>query len=157
MTVTSTRIFKEAGSILDIKAIDGAQYFLGANEGLFKTSKDQLINHYHRGKSVRSLYHVNDSLYLVGFFASDGLILWNEQTDRQLSKICDNTVFSIERVIATDTFIIKKEKGVELLTINDLESLQFSMQHLLDAKEYRNLSDSLKFQVAHSQITIATT
>ena len=67
--------------------------------GLLQTTKDQLINHYYKGKWVWSLCHVTDSLYLVGFYEGDGLILWNEQTDYQLSEICDDTVFSIKRVM----------------------------------------------------------
>jgi hypothetical protein len=81
---------------------------LAADEGLLKTTKDQLINHYYKGKRVRSLSHVTDSLYLVGFyFGAGGLILWNEQTDHMLSKMCDDRVISIKRVMTTINFVIK--------------------------------------------------
>ena len=114
-------------------------------KGLLKTTKDQLINHYHKGKWVRSLCHVTDSLYLIGFYW-DGLILWNEQTDQLLSKICDDTVLSIKRVMTTNNYLIKTEdEGVKVVTINDLMPLKFSVQHLLDAKEdWWVLTDSLQ-------------
>jgi hypothetical protein len=71
----------------DIVAIDDTHYLLAAEEGLLKTTKDQLINRYHKGKWVTSLCHVAHSLYLVGFYGGDGLILWNEQKDQLLYKI----------------------------------------------------------------------
>jgi hypothetical protein len=124
-----------------------------------KTTKDQLIKHYHKGKSVRSLCHVTHSLYLVGFY-NYGLILWNEQTDQLLSKISDNDgVFSVKRVLTTNNYIIKTENdGVKVVTINDLESFKFSVQHLLDAIELSgNLSYSLQVQITNCHITIAAT
>jgi hypothetical protein len=130
---------------------------LAANKGLLKTTKDQLINHYYEGKTVKSLCHVTDSLYLVGFDYG-GLILWNEKTDQLLSKICDDTVFSIKRVLTTNNYIIKTEKdGVKVVTINDLESLQFSVQYLLEVRDEGNFTDSLQLQITHSHITIAAT
>jgi hypothetical protein len=84
---------------------------------------------------VISLCHVTDSLYLVGFY-SGGLILWNEQTDQLLSKICNGGVYSIKRVLTTNNCIIKTYSEVKVVTINDFESLKFSVRHLLDAKEY---------------------
>jgi predicted ribosome-associated RNA-binding protein Tma20 len=62
-TVTHTQEFTEGDSIFDIIAIDETHYLLAALEGVLKTTKDQLINHYHKGKWVRSLCHVTDSLY----------------------------------------------------------------------------------------------
>jgi hypothetical protein len=122
-----------------------------------KTLKDDLINHYHKGKDVKCLCHVTDALYLVGF-GIDGLTLWNEKTDQQLSKICDGRVISIKRVLAANIFIIKTGKGLELVTINDLDSLKFSVQHLLDAEEFVwNFTDSLQLQIDYSHIMIATT
>jgi hypothetical protein len=130
---------------------------LAALEGLLKTTKDQLINHYHKGKLVRSLCHVTHSLYLVGF-RDDGLILWNEQTDQLLSQICGGGVFSIKRVITTNNYLIKTYEGVKVVTINDLMTSKFSVQHLLDAKEDGwNFTDSLQLQITNSHITIATT
>ena len=131
---------------------------VAALEGLLKTTKDQLINHYHKGKSVRSLCHVTDSLYLVGFYEGDGLILWNEQTDQLLSKICGDRVLSIKRVMTTNNYVIKTDEGVKVVTINELVPFKFSVQQLLDAKEDGgNLTDSLQLQITHSHITIATT
>jgi hypothetical protein len=130
---------------------------IAADKGLLKTTKDQLIKRYDQGKSVESLCHVTHSLYLVGF-SYDGLILWNEQTDQLLSKICsDDTVYSIKRVLTTNNYIIKTDNsGVKVVTINDLESLKFSVQHLLDTIEwFGNLSDSLQLQITNSHITIA--
>jgi hypothetical protein len=79
---------------------------VAAYRGLLKTTKDQMINHYHKGKKVKSLCHVTHSLYLVGF-SDDGLILWNEQTDQLLSQICGGTVCSIKRVITTNNYVVK--------------------------------------------------
>jgi hypothetical protein len=157
--ITHTHKFTEAGyDIYDIIAIDDSHYLLAAIEGLLKTTKDQLINHYHKGKWVTSLCHVTHSLYLVGFYGN-GLILWNEQTDQLLSQICGGTVCSIKRVITTNNYLIKTYKeGVKVFTINDLKSKQFSLKHLLDAKEYiYNYSDSLQLQITDSHITVATT
>ena len=74
-TITHTHKFTEGDSIRDIIAIDDTHYLVAAIKGVLKTTKDQLINHYHKGKWVRSLCHVTDSLYLVGFYEDDGLIL----------------------------------------------------------------------------------
>ena len=156
-TVTYTHELTEAGyGIYDIIAIDETHYLVAAWRGLLKTTKDQLINHYHKGKSVRSLCHVTHSLYLVGIYGH-GLILWNEQTDQLLSEICGGTACSIKRVITTNSYLIKADKGVKVVTINDLMSGKFSVQHLLDAKDGWNLTDSLQVQITHSHITIAAT
>ena len=156
-TVTHTHEFTEGYNIRDIIAIDETHYLLAAYRGLLKTTKDQLINHYHKGKWVRSLCHVTHSLYLVGF-GGDGLILWNEQTDQLLSQIYGGRVFSIKRVITTNNYLIKTNEGVKVVTINDLMQLKFSVQHLLDAKEDSwNYTDSLQLQITNSHITIATT
>ena len=93
-----------------------------------------MIKHYHKGKFVLSLSHVTDSLYLV-WFRFDGLILWNEQTDQQLSKIFDDALLSIKRVLTTNNYIFKSTSGVEVVTINDFEPLKFSVHHLLDAAD----------------------
>ena len=158
-TITHTHKFTEGDDIRDIIAIDETHYLLAAYKGLLKTTKDQLINHYHKGKSVRSLCHVTHSLYLVGFGGGDGLILWNEQTDQLLSEICGGTVFSIKRVITTNNYLIKTySEGVKVVIINDLMPLKFSVQHLLDAKEdWGVLTDSLQLQITNSHITIAST
>jgi hypothetical protein len=158
-TVTHTHKFTEGDDIRDIIAIDETHYLLAAYKGLLKTTKDQLINHYHKGKEVKSLCHVTHSLYLVGFFyGEDGLILWNEQTDQLLSEICGGGVFSIKRVITTNNYLIKTYEGVKVVTINDLMPLKFSVQHLLDSKDTWVIpTDSLQIQITNSQITIAAT
>ena len=50
--------------------------------------------------------------------------------------ISHERVFSIKRVMTTNSYIIKTEKeGVKVLTIDDLKSKQFSLKLLLEAKE----------------------
>jgi hypothetical protein len=133
-SITQTHSFTEGDHINDIIAIDETHYLVAAYKGLLKTTKDQLINHYHKGKWVRSLCHVTHSLYLVGFY-KHGLILWNEQTDQLLSEICGGGACSIKRVITTNNYLIKTHDGVKVVTINDLNSKKFSLKHLLDAKD----------------------
>jgi len=60
--------------------MDNTHFLLAAYEGILKTSKDQLIKHYHKGDFVTSLSHVIDSIYLLGFFWNP-LIVWNEEKD----------------------------------------------------------------------------
>jgi hypothetical protein len=56
--ITSTNLFKEGSTINainainDIIAIDETHYLLAGDNGLLKTTKDQLIKHYHRGKDI---------------------------------------------------------------------------------------------------------
>jgi hypothetical protein len=78
--ITHTQSFAEVDSIYDIIAIDGSDYLLATEEGLFRTNKDKLINHYYKGKYLRSLCHITDSIYLLGF-ANDGLIVWDQEKD----------------------------------------------------------------------------
>ena len=66
-TITHTHKFAEGDDINDIVAIYDTNYLLAALEGLLKTTKDQLINHYYIGKTVTCLCHITDSVYLVGF------------------------------------------------------------------------------------------
>jgi hypothetical protein len=80
-SITHTHKFTEPGiNIYDIVAIDDTHYLLAALEGLLKTTKDQLINHYFKGKTVSCLCHITDSIYLVGT-EYHGLLVWNEETD----------------------------------------------------------------------------
>ena len=79
-SITHTHQFTEGYEIRDIIAIDDTHYLLAASYGLLKTTKDQLINHYHKWKTVRSLCHITDSIYLVGFNKIT-LIAWDEKTD----------------------------------------------------------------------------
>ena len=48
-TITHTHKFTEGSNIYDIIAIDDTHYLLAAENGLLKTTKDQLINHYFKG------------------------------------------------------------------------------------------------------------
>ena len=79
-TITSTHRFTEGDSIYDIIAINDTDFLLGALSGLLKTTKDQLINHYYKGKIVTSLCHITDSRYLVGFY-NDKLRVWNQEKE----------------------------------------------------------------------------
>jgi hypothetical protein len=66
--ITSSHRFKDGGGIFDILAIDDTHYLLAAFMGLLKTSKDQLIKHYFKGKWVCSLCHITEAIYLLGFY-----------------------------------------------------------------------------------------
>jgi hypothetical protein len=61
--------------------------------------------------------------------------------------------------MTTNNYVIKtRNEGVKVVTINDLVSLRFSVQHLLDAKqEFSTLTDSLQLKITNSYITIAAT
>jgi hypothetical protein len=62
--------------------------------------------------------------------------------------------------MTSNNYVIKTSKdGVKIVTINDFESLKFSVQHLLDAKDYdwKNFCDSLQLQITDSHIMVATT
>jgi len=61
-------------------AIDETHYLLAASDGLLNTTKDQLINHYFKGVPVRSLCHLNDSRYLLGFYG-DKLTVWDQEKE----------------------------------------------------------------------------
>lgn len=101
-------------------AIKDSGQLLLAGSGVLKVTMDQIIEWYLPGKWVRSICHIAESLYLVGF-KEDGLIVWNEETDQQLLKICRYRVFSIKRILTTKTFIIKThKKGIKSLTIKNL-------------------------------------
>lgn len=76
--ITSTHKFKEGLRIRDMIAIDDSHYLLAADQGLLETTKDQVIKHYHKGKCVRSLCHITESIYLLGL-NDDGLIVWDEK------------------------------------------------------------------------------
>ena len=147
-TITSINWFIEEGHIHDMIAIDDANYLLAAEKGLLKTTKDQLVKHYYKGKAVESICHITHSFYLVGS-RNDGLNLWNEHTDQWLMKIYDETIFSIKRVLTTNSFIIKSfHNGLWVVTIDDLKSLKFSMKFLLyTAEMFANFNDSLQVQI----------
>ena len=154
-TITNTHYFTEGGSIYDIIAIDDTHYLLAADQGLLKTTKHQLINHYHKGDHYISLCHVTDSLYLLGL-NWHGLILWNEQTNQLLYKISKHRVWSIKRVLSTNNYLIKTFEGVNIVPIYHSEPFKKKL-HLLDAKDAFYKTDSLQLHIAHSHFTIATT
>jgi hypothetical protein len=59
--------------------------------------------------------------------------------------------------MASNNFIIRTyEEGVKLLSINDLTSSKFSLQHLLHT-EWGGYTDSLQVQITDSHIIIAAT
>jgi hypothetical protein len=54
-------------------------------------------------------------------------------------------VDSIKRVMSTDNYILRKRNdGLKLLTINDLESKKFAVQDFLDYNCDGNFTDSLQ-------------
>jgi hypothetical protein len=57
-----------------------------------KTAKDQLINLYYKGKEVRYLCHITDSIYFLGF-KYDGLIVWDQEKDEELFRISQDWAF----------------------------------------------------------------
>ena len=58
--------------------------------------------------------------------------------------ISNDGLDSIKRVMSTNYYIIKtSSKGLMLLTLNDLESKQFTIQDLLEVKDGSNYTDSL--------------
>ena len=60
--------------------------------------------------------------------------------------------------MTSNKFIIKTfNKGVKVLTINELKSNYYSLEQLLDKKDWGNLTDSLAIQPSDSQIIIAAT
>ena len=62
-----------------------------------------------------------------------------------MCQISDGPVDSMKRVMTTDNYILKKRnEGLKLLTINDSESKQFTLQHLLDVKGDENFTDCLQ-------------
>jgi hypothetical protein len=62
-------------------AIDDTQYLLASDNGLLKTTKDQLLKHYYKSSIVISLCPMPDSLYLLGFTYPDKLIVWSENSE----------------------------------------------------------------------------
>ena len=108
-TITSTLNFTEAGFIFDIVAFDENHYLLGAGDGLFKTTKDQILKHYQNKEPIRNICHIAGSFYFLGL--EEQLCLWNEDTDEQIYRVISHDIFSIKRVMTTNTFIIRSKKG----------------------------------------------
>ena len=62
-----------------------------------------------------------------------------------MCQISDGHADSMKRVMNTHNYILRiRNDGLKLLTINDLNSKQFSVKHLLDVKGDENLTDSLQ-------------
>ena len=78
--INNTHKFKEGYNIYDIIATDDTHYLLAASDGLLKTTNDQLIKNYYKGREVFSLCHITDSFYLLGF-RNNGLIVWGQEKD----------------------------------------------------------------------------
>ena len=133
--ITSAHKFSKGDTIRDIIEIDDNHYFLAALNGLLKTTKDKLIKHYYDEEVVTSLCHITDSKYLVGF-ENAKLVVWDEKKEQEMYQIIDDGVYSIKRVMRTDNYIIsKRNDGVKLLNIFDLQNKKFTVQHLLDVKD----------------------
>jgi flavorubredoxin len=61
-------------------------------------------------------------MYVLGL-TSEGVIVWDEKEDQELFRITQEMVFSMKRVMTTNSYLIKtKEQGVKILTIEDLMS-----------------------------------
>ena len=143
-----------------IEIEDSEQLLLAGDEGLLKATRDQEIKHYFQGKFILSICHIAESLYLVGFIRGSGLIVWNEHIDQQLFQIYQDRVDSIKRSLTTNTYIIKTENGLQLLTIKNLKNSFFSLKHLLEADDIgvHNKTESLQVSfLANSDLVIATT
>jgi hypothetical protein len=71
-------------------------------------------------------------------------------------QISNDNVYSIKRVITSNKLIINThEKGVKVLTINDLKSNKYSLQHILDNNDKMSYSDSLGLLVYDSHIIVS--
>ena len=62
------------------------------------------------------------------------------------------------RILTTNTFIIKTKYGLKSLTIKNLKTSLFTLQHLLEANEDSFITDSLQVSyVDNFHLMIATT
>jgi hypothetical protein len=69
-------------------------------------------------------------------------------------QICYDDVYSIERVISNDKYILKtNQDGLKILTINDSEAKQFTIQNLLNIK-YDIFTEQI-LEITPSQIVFA--
>lgn len=161
LKITHTKKYEQMNRIFDMIVIeDSEQLLLAGDEGLLKATKDQEIKHYFEGEFILSICNIAKSLYLVGFLRGNGLIVWNEHTDQQLFQINQDRVDSIKRSLTTNTYIIKTEKGLKLLTIKNLKNSFYSLKQLLEAddKGVHNKTDSLQVSyLSNSHLVIATT
>lgn len=103
---------------------------------------------------------MSESLYLVGL--NSKLIVWNEQSNQQLFEIedCGSRVSSIKRLGATTNYFIKTSEYVTFLTIEDLNSSQYTLLHLLafsNKTDITELTDSMQLQITQTHMILAAT
>jgi hypothetical protein len=102
--------------INDIVAFDDTHFLLGAREGLFKTTKDHILKRYQNKELISNICHIADSFYLLGLnnFSKhdlkEQLFVWDEHTGEELYHIIQDPIWSIKRVMTTNTYIIKSFK-----------------------------------------------
>jgi hypothetical protein len=115
--ITSSHEFSYLGfTIHEIVAIDDAHLLLGTNEGLKKAKKDQILKHFYEGRNVSNICLIADSFYLLGLnnFSKhdlkEQLCVWDEHTGEELYHIIQDPIWSIKRVMTTNTYIIKSFK-----------------------------------------------
>lgn len=122
------------GDIIDIIATYETNFLLATIHGLyfFKTTNNEIPIWSINWKPVTSLSHIADSISLVGS-NKDGLKAWNQQNKQDICQISDDRLVSIKRVM--NSYILRTENRLKLLTIRDLESKKFTIQHLLEVKD----------------------
>jgi hypothetical protein len=77
--ITHSHVFFEGkDGIRDLVSINETQYLLATSKGLLKTSKDLILTRHIKRKSISSLCHVTDSIYLMGLHKKNKLVVWNE-------------------------------------------------------------------------------
>jgi hypothetical protein len=86
------------------------------------------------------------------------LYVWDEHTDQKIFMIGALAIISIERVMTTNTFIIKSKKGdVHAFTIKDLKPKKYSLQKIISNNYYWNISNLADLIVTDSHLLIAGT
>ena len=65
-TITNSCCVIKSDKISEIVAVDDTHFLLATGIGLFKTTKDQMLAHYFKWELITSLFHISDSIYLVG-------------------------------------------------------------------------------------------
>lgn len=102
--ITHKSEFDEGGEIIDMVAIDEERFMLATIKGLLKVTKDQVIYHYFRFKTVNSVCACDTSgfstRYLLGL-RNQSLILWDDSTCEHLLEISLHRVYSIKRLLPT--------------------------------------------------------
>lgn len=133
----------------DMVAIDETQLLLASDMGLLKTTKNEVLGYYYSWSKVISLCPLpgQQQLYLLGLSSPNLLIVWSEASGEMLFRINEDRVSSIKRVMPhTNHYIIQScEKGVQILTIEDVSDGDFYINELIEAQsEKLNHSDSLQ-------------